>query len=38
MRRREHTASAPSDGAIALMAAVSLVVLAWAIGEFMRSI
>jgi hypothetical protein len=36
--RRAHTRSAPSDEAIGLMAAISLILLAWAIGEFLRSI
>jgi hypothetical protein len=38
MRRRKHTATAPSDGTIAVMAAVSLILFAWGVGEFVRSI
>jgi hypothetical protein len=37
MRRRQE-AVAPTDGTIALMAAVSLLLLAWGLGEFLRSL
>jgi hypothetical protein len=38
MRRREHVAADPGDGAIALTIAVALVLLAWALGEILRSL
>jgi hypothetical protein len=38
VRLRKHTSAAPSDEAIALLAAVSLILFAWGVGEFLRSI
>jgi hypothetical protein len=38
MRRREQFAVAPADSTIALMVAVSLVLFAWGLGEFLRSL
>jgi hypothetical protein len=38
MRRREHAVVGPADSTIALMIAVSLVLLAWGLGEFLRSL
>jgi hypothetical protein len=38
MRPREQAAAAPADSTIALMLAVSLVLFAWGLGEFLRSL
>jgi hypothetical protein len=38
MRRREQAAFAPADSTIALMAAVSLILFAWGLGEILRSL
>jgi hypothetical protein len=38
MRRRAQTAVKPADSTIALMVGLSLVLFAWGLGEFLRSI
>jgi hypothetical protein len=38
MRRRAQTVVTPADSTIALMVALSLVLFAWGLGEFLRSI
>jgi hypothetical protein len=38
MRRREQAPAAPADSTIALMVAVSFLLLAWGLGEMLRSI
>jgi len=38
MRRRKEAAFAPADSTIALMAAVSLILFAWGLGEMLRSL
>jgi hypothetical protein len=38
MRRHQKAAAAPADSTIALMVAVSLLLLAWGLGEMLRSI
>jgi hypothetical protein len=38
MHRRERTVAAPTDSAIAVMVAFSLLLFAWGLGEMLRSL